>query len=655
MRRTGGGLLPASIATWDRSVVRYFMVSPLGNDLNAGYIDAAAGTTFTAAQVANVPIRTLARLREILPVVGAGRTAVILLQNNAGSVFDYAEDFDLTGVSGYRYLLKRASTDLLNGDAAAAVNDRVICGYVIGQTGPNGDGSWTVAAGATTSVVPIAAGALPAEPAALGMRVRFKGNVTAALKDQCRVIAANAAGQLTLGSVSSVAAAQNDEFFIEEPGVRVTRFREIDAGSKSTLTTGASLSDFSTYMAGILTTSSELGSFAHGCVGGVAGYAGIGTTAATNNTVFSDRSESHAISISTSYLLETFGFATVGTGLRAAAGLNIRKETGASNGSALFFVRSTSTVVIRAQVSGFLGGGSYSTCNTTVENLTPPGLNRGAPIVGAQGTDQLFRQVSGTLRVGGAITLQNINIAGTGTIVLGSSGTVPTSQQSRGGFYSVNLVSGATSAAFPIDCSGLRGAIVVFNRGANASTCTGATGEILLGQSVPTTHAAFDLTAAADELGNFYTGLVADVSQAPGSMHVIRVTNNSGGAVAVGHVARKNGTARQSTTAQANTAANSEGPIGVYLTPAANGGQTLVQVSGVANVRQDAVPTIGNLNYLSEATAGVARDTPPPVAATNQKLRLGVIEGTFASGGVNYATTRLQIELFPVVSNGVAP
>ena len=67
-------------------------------------------------------------------------------------------------------------------------------------------------AGATVSSMTIAAGALTAEPALVGKRVRFTGNVTAALANQCRMIWMNTGTVVTPGTDFSVAPANGDTF-----------------------------------------------------------------------------------------------------------------------------------------------------------------------------------------------------------------------------------------------------------------------------------------------------------------------------------------------------------------------------------------------------------------------------------------------------------
>jgi hypothetical protein len=127
--------------------------------------------------------------------------------------------------------------------------------------------------------------------------------------------------------------------------------------------------------------------------------------------------------------------------------------------------------------------------------------------------------------------------------------------------------------------------------------------------------------------------------------------NFSGGALALGLIVRQNGTAGQVTSARANTGANATGVLGVTLESIASTAIGFAALTGAIWVRFDAAPTIGNLAYLSDVTAGQARDTPPAEAGTNQKLRLGYIENVSGTLGL----VIWQPELVPILSDGVAP
>lgn len=160
-------------ASWALTSVRYFILdNENGNDANTGYIDAAAGTNLSATAPA-VARKTIAGLLSILPRVGDGRTAVILFKARAVADKRWMQADGVTpddlrlALSGYSQVIIRSCTDYSNTTA-----DRGGAGTIV-STGPNGDGSWTVAAAAAVgNTVQVAAGALPTDTTLLGRRVR---------------------------------------------------------------------------------------------------------------------------------------------------------------------------------------------------------------------------------------------------------------------------------------------------------------------------------------------------------------------------------------------------------------------------------------------------------------------------------------------------
>lgn len=225
----------AGIAEWDLDLVRYyFLDNDNGDDANVGYIDAAAGATFTAVQSAAVAIKTAEQLRNIMPRFGSARSVVVLIKprSDAGNYLNKAgaSDFLDMGYVGYTYIAFRGS-DLTN-----SANDKVDLGGVIpaGGSGPNADGSWTVSAQVST-LVTVAAGALPAEDTMAGWKVRYAGNVTGALRTvgnmACdRVDATNFNVSTTAGGT----AANGDQFFFQQPGVKFTAVRKGLIGNEVT-------------------------------------------------------------------------------------------------------------------------------------------------------------------------------------------------------------------------------------------------------------------------------------------------------------------------------------------------------------------------------------------------------------------------------------
>jgi hypothetical protein len=101
--------------------------------------------------------------------------------------------------------------------------------------------------------------------------------------------------------------------------------------------------------------------------------------------------------------------------------------------------------------------------------------------------------------------------------------------------------------------------------------------------------------------------------------------------------------------ALADTAVNAGGVIGVRQN--LGGASSIITNAGHTWIEFDAAPTRGNLAYLSVATAGKARDTIPPMAGTNQRLRLGRILQVSGTKGL----VAWNPEPFPVLSDGLSP
>ncbi len=105
--------------------------------------------------------------------------------------------------------------------------------------------------------------------------------------------------------------------------------------------------------------------------------------------------------------------------------------------------------------------------------------------------------------------------------------------------------------------------------------------------------------------------------------------------------------------AKADVAATA-GICGVAISKASATDKLLFVTDGVVPVQFVADPTVNDIAYVSEATAGYATATVPPVAGTNQKSRIGRVVSA-VGGGTGIALVMLDPELIPVLSDGVAP
>lgn len=132
------------------------------------------------------------------------------------------------------------------------------------------------------------------------------------------------------------------------------------------------------------------------------------------------------------------------------------------------------------------------------------------------------------------------------------------------------------------------------------------------------------------------------------------VVNKTGGgsSLVLGAIVRSNGTAGQAVVAQADTAAHAKGVLGVLAGRVPDNGPGFATGAGPQWVIFDALPTAGNIAYLSTANGGQAQDTIPAAAATNQKLRLGSIIDTRTYAGVPQGLVDLRMEILPVAADG---
>jgi len=224
LRKIGDALAGYPIlADWALTGIRYYACDYInGSDSNVGYSDVSA----TAAGA--VAVKTIEKMLSLVPRFGAGRAWVGLVRGNpSGASLTYyrpgsgtvVDDVDLRPFRDYRYYNVRTTRDF-----AGTVADKELLAPEIVLQGPNSDGSFTVAAGGTTSGISIAAGTLTALPGIAGYRVRFKGVVTAGLANISRNIAYNTTTALQFGETTAIAPAEGEQFFIERPGVIIDNF-----------------------------------------------------------------------------------------------------------------------------------------------------------------------------------------------------------------------------------------------------------------------------------------------------------------------------------------------------------------------------------------------------------------------------------------------
>lgn len=644
-RRTDGGttsgtVVPAdALATWPLTVARYFLVdNDAGDDTNPGYVDAVAGSTIDPT---DIPKKTIAGLMEILPRAGAGRVAVILLKSRtAGATYVdvdgvTAAGLDLSGVTGYENLLVRGSTDLTN-DAT----DRLTCGAIVGVTGPNGDGSFTASA-ATTSSLTAGSGTIAAEPAAIGMRIRFKGNVTGALATTGVAVHRTVGLAITPAINFSVSPAAGDEFFIERPGVRLAYFLDggSDPGEAIPGVTVATSIPHS--VVGIATTGTAVRTF---CVGGVgtSSYTFCEPLGAGTNSTVVNRLNADQILFNSSYTDEAGTLHAVGVGVRAAGALNVMATALRVTTQGFFYVGTASVGLIGQAVS--VQGGTYLRTGAVLQSTlaqsvqTVPASGRIVFGLTADAATVRDMRVAGAASgQAGALLIRAAYPCDLGTIEFENCAVpmVKVGQAESVGFIrDAGLIpltihnctngpdGGNTDVA--VDLTDSYGALVRIV----ASTFAGTAGEVRLNGPALTTYAALAITNVIDNAGNNVLGAAGQVVT-----DCTLVSNQSGGALDVGDVVRGNGTTAQVTSAQADTEANAA-PLGVMVTPPASAALGYMATAGSPVVRMTGAPTPGAVAYLSIATARQATTTVPAPVGTEQTVKLGrVITAVSASLG----------------------
>lgn len=630
--------LDLSIADWDPTLVRYFFVDyDAGNDNNLGYIDAAAGSTFTSGQTGPIAIKTLTRLRQIVPLNGNGRVAVVLIKPRAGGAVyrtpDNSADDDLAfyGLNGYKGRSIVRGSDLTN-----TTTDRILCGFQTASAGPNGDGSWTIAAGSTTSNFVVAAGTLSAEPTLDGLNVRFVGNVTSSLANQRFGIWFNDSTNIQPNSNTSPAPGTGEFFFIEEPGVAVNRILAYGAMG-ATDGTNALPANGGLEIVGIRPVNTSDAPIEFGSGWGNVTLVGIHqpATGGASTTCISAEPMLGALRITTSYRDETNTTRAVGS-CRFGRPYAPIGQTQLNPVLAFHFINSaafvgTGTSVVNPALGcsisgcvfrngmvlraggGFIQGSSLSTAAFFIGSLSTATIRR----------TRIFDVTSGSAGVllqGGGATLSGLDIQGAGARPALLIDAV-------GGVVKLNDIQGSTGNT-DVGFSLVGSSFTTVQIGATVPTVAGTAGQVKFGDSTFGNWGDFAFTNVPDTKGNHVIGS-AGVVCPPGSVKA--VTNSSGGQLNPGDAVRVNGTTGQVTGAQADTAGNASGMIGAALTTTANGALGLVTTGSQMYALLDGTPSGTGLVYLS-ATAKRFSTTQPSTG--NQRLRCGNIESFSGAAGV---------------------
>jgi len=634
-----------SIATWTGT--RYFAVDyDNGDDTNVGYSDTSLADAGVRA------LKTLERLREILPGDGDGQIAVVGIRARSGgatyrNIANTADDIlDLTTYTDYAQLIIRgtgtvatANTVAFSDDAA----DQLTCGAQI-KSGTN-SGGYNPTGSPTTSVISCqlnggGAANLSAEPALLGYRVRFAYNTpTVALQNAVGMIWSNTSSQITLGTNLPATPSTSDVFYIEEPGVAISRCLVFNNNPfnviSGTFTTGG------LHIAGIR------------FVGSVAPVIQQRGAIALMNLSFIDVPNSASFSainaaggldfrIGSTYTNQAGATVTTGAGFRsdgsitASSCLQVIITHFVTNAARPQILQVTTFSIGGACVSA--GGILFQNCGTS-----PAVTNLGSNILGNAGSATIRRFRSTGISVGEAIGITRTGVLVYGVDITNAGASPLFTIKGVGASVSINDAvgsSGNTGNGLDLtlarDCSVLMGTIV-------ANTFTGAVGrDIICSGNVFYVHADYALVDLKDRIGNHIQG--TGLSNL-GSVSYVANDGNANIAQYTILRATGNGVAR---VAQADNNGNASGVIGVCQSA-----NTTVQGAMICNgggtwIQFDGTPTMGNVAYLSHLNAGQARDTAPPLNLLNQKLRLGRIFGVSGTKGF----VSFFPEIVPVLSDG---
>jgi len=600
----------AAKANWSSANVRFFLLDPSGgNDANVGFVDAAAGSTLTPAGLA---MASWAALSRIIPEDGNGLRAVVLHKGLGSSI---SETIDLTKFVGYQSFLYRASTDLTN-----STSDRITCGFTQQTVGPNGNGSFTVGAASTTTLLNLAAGTIAAEPNVLQYRIRFDAaTATAALRNVCVNITTHTTTSVTLGTPLGTGPSTSDTFYIEQPGALVTAFKirgSVVGADPNDTSLNASVTP-SIQVVGLSYSSTT----ANGClVGGASvAFAGMEGTGATNNAVVSPRIGGY-FSSSDVYKDEAGNAVTIGMGWRFKHRLT---ANGWDNFTSLCTgIMNTAVQPLLFNLTLFsVGARSYFGRGISITQSGRPG---GGSLLGdlITTTAQPRSNSQNLLLTNTSCSVSRFAVTAAGSghqaIQIGT-GTV-------GCQVAVDGCTGSTGGAHGMDITGASGSLFVVGQNI-ANTITGTFDDFQIGGHVESSWTDYTLTNVIDGLGNRIVG-TALFPPVEGFVF----TSVEATSLQVGEIMQLDTATGGMRRAKSDTTADAEGGLWVSLTSClANDPGLFASLNApIKWVRHDGTPTVDStkISYLSPATGGLATQTSPAVSGTNRKRRLGYVAAT---------------------------
>lgn len=628
---------------------RYYAVDyDNGDDSNVGFSDTSMADAGTKA------LKTIERLHQILPTNGNGQKAVVAIRKRSGgatyrNIADDADDYiRLNGpYFGYEQLIFRGTGDVSTANATAFANDdadKIALGAQTATGTDSGGYNPTGTPGSTTFNVQLNGGGaanLSAEPDLLGFRVRFAYNTaTSALQNATAMIWANTSSQITVSPRLPAAPSTSDVFYIEEPGVVLDR--AVVHSNNQYLANVDGFFPSGIQLVGLQLTNSGVAIHQRGALS----YFGLSFIYMPNSNSFAAISSYYCqdLRISYRYTDENPTFIAPGAGWKAGGCLTCV-------GGASLVMDHNACTATRTQILNTdnfnIGAGCVHYGGILFQNCgSPPAItNLGGNILGNAGSSRNARYRTLTSQIGDVfnITRTSLNIYGAQIENAGSSPLILIKGVGLSiGIHDCIGSTGNTGNGLDLtlarDCNFLMGTL-------GTNTFTGAAGQdIATHGNVYYVHADYARTDLKDRYGNHIQG---NGNSILGS--VVYASNDGSGSIGQYKLCRAT-SSNSIRTAQANSLANASGIVGVSQSSASAGQSTMLCNGGGTWVQFDSTPTVGNIAYLSEATAGNARDTPPASAGTNQKLRLGRI--LRVSGTLGYVA--LFIESLPVTSDGLA-
>ncbi len=660
--------------------------------------DAKSGFSLGAPN-ANVAVKTLARLLEVLPRFGGGRNVVILIKPRSGGA-SYAESFDLSRHYGYNKAVIRGITDWTND-----TTDKVILGART-YTGTSATGY------NPTTIYPLTvSGATNASPIEITTTVPH-GLITRSV--------------VTIASVGGNTGANGTAWTITRTGA--STFTLNDSTGTGTYTSGGTVTSTSSFAlqiagGGAVTLAADPALSAMRVR-----FDPLTTTVALRNicravwlhgtsAVILDENLPAAPAITDVCYLEEPGVGVNDMTVGALANLveiaGFRCDTGNFSAGASQGVASLRLAFVHTHGTGVItptGGNQVLLGSTYSDELgstrTPGGIRAGsiqasrlntitasnfglvngsgnltinecvAFVVGAasriRGTSSTRNSGAGSFadtsssssnrRMGNASSTtarrllfdgtdprivplsSNVNIRGVdfGSVGIAANGNIQ--PFGIGQFLTVDDVVGSKpSGGVVIDMSA-------------AHQCTVAVGTLVTPTGGgTTTHIGFNAGGGLstidwidttiqdfrDRRGNWVYGTAKAQISMP-------FKTTQAGSVLKYQVVRMPSGGTDVTAARANTVAGATGVVGVCLFT--GGAEASVVSSGAVWIRFDAAPTIGGTAYLSTGTAGNAQHTVPATSGTNQELKLGKIVAATTHQSLNLGLVVLSIQVTPITA-----